>query len=99
MRRRTAAVLLLALALSGCLALGGPGTFGDDEHPMKAYSTVGIAPEGEEDRVVARLKGPLKQEGLWSDIDRIQTAKNVVMVWGTVHAHLRILQLLDEMRR
>ncbi len=98
MRMRAAGVLL-GLGLSGCLVAGGPGTFGDDEHPMKAYSTVGIAPEGEEDRVVARLKGPLKQEGLWGDINRVQTAKNVVMVWGTVHAHLRILELLEAWRR
>jgi len=99
MRALVAAVLLAAGAAAGCLTAGGPGTYGDDEHPMKAYSTVGIAPEGEEDRVVARLKAPLKSEGLWGDVDRVQTAKNVVMVWGTVHAHLRILQLLDGMRR
>lgn len=66
---------------------------------MKAYDTVGLAPSGQEDRVLAALKTSLKKDGLWGDVKRARASKDMLMVWATVRAHLRIQDLLEEMRR
>lgn len=91
--------IFLDLGLVGCLGVDGPGAYADAEHSMNAYDTLGLAPTGQEGRVLAALKTSLKRDGLWGDVKRASTSKDVLMVWATVRAHLRIQDLLEETRR
>jgi hypothetical protein len=96
---RAAIGLGLLVGLAGCLGVDGPGAYGDAQHPMKAYDTIGIAPPGQEERALASLKAALKRDGLWGEVKRAKSSKDILMIWATVRAHLRIIDLLEEMRR
>jgi hypothetical protein len=86
-----------ALILAGCFQTG-PGTYGAPEHDLVVYPLVGIVETGNEELVVRRLRTALKRDDLWNDVHRIDTQKDVLLLWAMGHVHLRVDIFLEEMR-